>query len=174
MPAILKKYILILAGVAVSAGAYAFWPHVTPPPKMTMIPSIFASKGMGDKVLQVKMHFDEVKTDAESTSVYADFTLPFDFEGQLNYRFKLGEGVAVESGELTGTVNSLKANKAHSIVLKVKGFSKQQNHHVAFEIFGSKNGRKIYGDALLASDLENTFENTVQNVEKIKASGASE
>ena len=172
MPGILKKYFLLFSLLLTAGGvAFAFLAKISAPqPKIEFIPSIFASKGLGDKMLQVKIRFDEVKTDAEAAEITAEISLPFEFNEKLNFRWKTGPGVVPEEGLLSGTLEGLKAQEIKILRLKVKGFSKQQNHHIAFEIYGAKNGRKIYGDALIASDIENTFENTVQNVERIRSS----
>lgn len=171
MPFSLKaKFILTLA-VCVIAGAGAMALKPKPElPTMSMIPSVFASKSLGDKILQVKIQHDEVQLNSDTSEVFVEISLPYDFSENLNYRWKIGQGVEVLAGELSGQVSGLKANEFKKLRLTVKGFSKQENHHIGFEIYGKKNGRSIYGDALSASDLENTFENTVQNVERIKAS----
>ena len=166
------KYIALTAVIlGTFTAAFSFWNRKPAyQNKMEFIPSLFATKGLGDKVLQVKIRFDEVKTNAESAEITAEISMPFDFNGPLSFRWKLGQNVNVLDGNLNGQIDGLKQNEIKMLRLKVNGFSKQENHQIAFEIFGASNGRKIYGDSLIASDLENTFENTVQNVERIKAS----
>jgi hypothetical protein len=132
--------------------------------------SSFTTGGSAQKVLNVEVKYDEVQFNSDVAEIKAYVTLPFSYQHPLKYKWKLGQGVELVEGSVEGTVSELFAQQTHLISIKVKGFSKQENHHVGFEIFGQTQGRGIYGDALVASDLENTFENTVQNVERLKAS----
>ena len=132
--------------------------------------SSFTTGGSAQKVLNVEMKFEEVQTNDEVAEIKAFVSLPFSYKNSLNYKWKLGQGVELVEGAAEGKVLELFAQQAHLISIKVKGFSKQENRHIGFEIFSQSQGRGIFGDALIASDIENTFENTVQNVERIKAS----
>lgn len=131
--------------------------------------SVFTSKGVSNRILRVHLYSDKVNTNAEEVEVKATISMPFDYNGVLNFKWKLGEGVSADNNYLQGQLENLRAGEEQSVTLKVKGFSLQENHHVGFEIIGTLNGRRIHGDSLLASDMENTFENTVQNVERIKS-----
>ena len=81
-------------------------------------------------------------------------------------RRRVGDAVTNFNVRVRSRGSSL--NESKKISISVTGFSKENNHHIGFEIYGIKNGKNVYGDALIASDIENTFENVVQNVEKIK------
>ncbi len=140
------------------------------PERRGFLESSFTSKGISNRILKVNITFDEVEKDSDSVIVVAHVHSPFDFKSPLNFKWKLGENVILEEGLLTGAANELLASEEQTFTIKVKGFSREQNHHIAFEIRGVQNNHQITGDALVASDLENTFENTVQNVERIKAS----
>ena len=171
MPAAVnKKYIFAFVCMVGTASVLSAWLKKPEPEPLKFLPSVFATKGLGDKVLQVKIRHDDVSTNSEESEIVAEVSMPFDFNSRLNYRWKIGEGVEILQGELSGFVDGLQAKDSKLVRLKVRGFSRQENHHIGFEIYGKSNGRAIYGDALSASDLENTFENTVQNVERIKAS----
>jgi hypothetical protein len=132
--------------------------------------SQFSSKGVVDRIIDLKLSFDEVAKNTDKSSIHVKINMPFDFNEKLHYHWKLGQGVALHSGEIDGELDHLFKNETKEISIDVTGFSKEINHHVGFEIYGLKNGHKIYGEGLVASDLENTFESIVQNVEKIKAS----
>jgi hypothetical protein len=130
--------------------------------------SIYTNRGVVDRIIQVDLSF---KNDSEENqNIVAEVTLPFDYRETLNYKWTLGENVKLTSGNLTGTISDFNGNSPKTITFSVSGFTKKENRHISFEIFGKKNGKVIYGESLLASQLENTFENTVQNVERIKAS----
>lgn len=141
-----------------------------PPVSRNYPQSQFSSKGVVNRIIQVRLTHDEAANNAEKITVKAELTMPFDFNERLYYRWKLGENVTLVSGELTGELPALVKGTTVAASIEVLGFSRETNHHIAFEIFGHQNGRTISGDSLIASDPENTFENTVQNVERIKAS----
>lgn len=132
--------------------------------------SIFTSKGVSARLLSVLLEAEKVQNDNESVEVIARIKMPFDFPHDLNFKWQLGEGVTLVEGAAVGVIHEMRADQEVEIKIKVKGFSLSQNHHIGFDINGSSNGRNIHGDSLIASDIENTFENTVQNVEQIKAS----
>lgn len=132
--------------------------------------SQFSSKGVVNRVIQVKITHENVKKNSDSNRIQAEVSIPFDFNGSLFYRWKIGENVEVIDGDLTGQLTKLHKESPAQFKIVVKGFSLESNHHIGFEILGEQNGHRISGDSLIASDPESTFENVVQNVEKIKAS----
>ena len=138
-------------------------------PRGQFLQSKFTGKGVVDRVIQLKLISEEAVANSEKVQISAEFMLPFDFDEQLHFRWKLGQDVILIDGALSGQVNGLTKNITKKLTLVVTGFSKETNHQVGFEISGIKNGKNIFADGLIASDLENTFENIVQNVEKIKA-----
>lgn len=139
------------------------------PPRDQFLQSKFTSKGVVDRVIKLKLNSDKASSNSEKVEISAEFKLAFDFSDQLHYRWKLGPYVMLVEGELSGQVNGLTGNVTKKLTITVTGFSKETNHQVGFEISGIKNGKNIFADGLIASDMENTFENIVQNVEKIKA-----
>lgn len=157
--------------ISVGLSVY-FFRHSNKPitPSPLILQSKFSSKGVVDRIIQLELKFDEVKTNSEKALVTAEISMPFDFNDKLYFRWKLGQDVYITEGSLTGEIIGLTKNETKKIYLTVTGFSKETNHHIGFEVYGIKNGKNIFGDALIASDLESTFENTVQNVERIKAS----
>jgi len=132
--------------------------------------STFTPDGVINRDIQIDFAADSVETDSDTAQVYVKLKMPFDFDADLNYKWKLSEGVSLLDGDLNGVLKGLKKNESKSIAISVKGFSKKVNRQIGFEVYGTLNGRKVYGDVLMASDKENTFEDIVQNVEKIKAS----
>ncbi len=167
---LIKKYIFAIICLSAVGGLGSVWLMKPEPKTMSYIPSVFATKGLGDKILQVKIRHDNVEKNSETSEVIAEVSMPFAFNPSLNYRWKIGQGVEVIEGAVSGSIDGLQAKESKTVRLKVRGFSREENHHIGFEIYGKNSGRAIYGDALSASDKENTFENTVQNVERIKAS----
>lgn len=133
--------------------------------------SVFTSKGVSTRLLKVILNYDSVKSDSEVAEITANVSMPFDYNSTLNYKWKLGEGVSLaDASAERGVIQGMRGGQEIQIKIKVTGFSLEKNHHIAFEVTGSLNGRNIHGQALIASDAENTFENTVKNVEQIKAS----
>lgn len=139
-------------------------------PASNLLQSKFSSKGAIDRIIQLKLNYNEVESNSEKVEVTAEIQMPFDFSDKLYFRWKLGQDVFLTDGDLTGEIHGLLQNQIKKVSVSVTGFSKESNHHIGFEIYGIKNGKNIHSDALIASDIENTFENTVQNVERIKAS----
>lgn len=133
--------------------------------------SVFTSKGVSTRLLKVILDYESVSADAEVATVTANISMPFDYDSTLNYKWKLGEGVSLaDASAVRGVIQGMRAGQEIQIKIKVTGFSLEKNHHISFEVTGSLNGRNIHGQALIASDAENTFENTVKNVEQIKSS----
>ncbi len=130
--------------------------------------SIYSNRGVVDRIVQVELSYKNSTNGSQE--VTAEISLPFDFNERLEFKWKLGENVILTGGSLTDTISELKAGAPKKVKLHVTGLTESQNRHIGFEIMGRKNGRAIYGESLLASQLENTFEHTVQNVERIKAS----
>ena len=62
----------------------------------------------------------------------------------------------------------LKNNLPVKITIEVFGFTQDENRHIGFEIGGQRKLRIVHGESLLASRVDKTFENIVQNVERIK------
>lgn len=138
-------------------------------PRAQFLQSKFTGKGVVDRVIKLKLNAEKADTNSEKVEISAEFKLAFDFNDQLHYRWKLGQDVILVDGDLNGQVNGLTGNEPKKLTITVTGFSKETNHQIGFEISGIKNGKNIFADGLIASDMENTFENIVQNVEKIKA-----
>ena len=138
--------------------------------KKSFLQSEFSGHGVVNRIIRLKLNFENAKSDSEQVAVTAQISMPFEYTDKLFFKWKLGENVVLASGQLTGEVNSVLKDEKKTITIFVTGFSKEINHHIGFEVSGIKNGKTIFADALIASDLENTFENTVRQVEKIKAS----
>lgn len=164
---IISSALSVLVAVGIITFVYKKPSHTERPQRLT---SMFSSKGVGDRIINLAMHADEVKTNEESAEVTVDISMPFSFDSSVYYKWKLGEGVSLIEGSQSGQLAGISHTEPLKLSIKVTGFSKQINHQVGFEIYGLKNGRKIYGDSIIASDKESTFEDIVQNVEKIKAS----
>lgn len=130
--------------------------------------SQFTSKGIINRTLQLQLKFKTVDLNSEPTKIEAAVSLPFDFNEKLYFKWKLGEGVVALENKISGELNGILKNEIKNISLSVTGFGKETNHQIGFEIYGVKNGKKIYADAVVSSNIEQTFENIVQNVEKIK------
>lgn len=124
----------------------------------------------GRNGVSISYHFDEVNANSETAQVTTEISVPLDFKGKLRFKWALGDGVHLVDGTLSGVLEEgLAKGEKKKLSIKVTGFSKETNHHILFEVNGSKDGRNINGRILLASDKESTFEDVVQHVEKIKA-----
>lgn len=164
---------LVVSILLISTGVSVYFfqrPKAFSRPPSDFLQSKFSSKGVVDRIIQLNINSTQVNLNSEKAEISAEISMPFDFNDKLFFRWKLGQDVVLASGEISGEINSLLKNETKKIMISVTGFSKENNHQIGFEIYGVKNGKKIFGDAMIASDIDSTFENTVQNVEKIKAS----
>lgn len=134
--------------------------------------SQYSSRGIVDRVIQLKI---ETRASAnheapEETEVVAFVSLPFNFSGQLQYKWTLGQNVTLVEGSLTGSSSGeFQQDTSQPFKIIVRGYDKTQLRHIGFEIWGDKNGRRIFADGLISSQKENSFEDVVQHVEKMKA-----
>ena len=132
--------------------------------------SEFTGYGVIERSIKIKLTEDRSsKLDQDLVYIHVSIEVPYDFQGPLEYKWQVGENVSLETGSLQGQLNNFKANQKQFLTVGVRGFSQLENRHVAFQIAGVKNGRKIFADGIIASLKEETFENTVQNVEKLRA-----
>ena len=168
-----KNKILICLSLLIVMGSvsYAVYRKTTQSsrPKPFLLQSVFTSKGVTTRIIQIELQYEQVKTHNEDIEIKAYVTMPFSYSSALNYKWKLGEGVSITEGALTGQLNNLVKGESQLITLRVKGFGQESNHQIGFEVIGERAEQKLYGDAMIASTLEDTFENTVQNVERLKA-----
>jgi len=169
-----KPYLLIFILAAFTFSIYEFFrPH--PMAKKSFAPqfniSQYSSHGVVDRIVDLKINTKVIQKDGKNvTEVVAFVSLPFDFAGQLQYKWTLGQNITLVEGALTGSSqDQFQREVPQQIKITVSGFDPSQLRHIGFEILGDKNGRRIFADGLISSQKENSFEDVVQHVEKIKA-----
>lgn len=99
----------------------------------------------------------------------ATVSVPYNYGSTLHYKWKLGPNVVLEQGTLVGTISSLQKNQAVTVAISVKNFNTDENRFVRFEVFGTDPQKRIFSDGIVSSNQPNSFENIVQEVEKINA-----
>jgi hypothetical protein len=174
---LLKNMILISTAVILTSaiGAMTFANSQTSKVRFnlnaTSVPtSEFSGYGPVDRIITIKIKEDKIaKQDRDIVTVKTDITMPFDYDDKLEFKWILTENVHLVKGDLTGTVQFLKANAPKTVEISVTGFSKLENRQIAFQVSGTKNGRRIFADGIITTQKEKTFEDIVQNVEKIRA-----
>ncbi len=136
--------------------------------KMNM--SEFSSHGEADRLRLINIKEVDSKNldDSDSVEIFADITLPFDDQNPFDFKWTLGENVQLVEGQIAGQIKNLKKDRAQTIHIKVRGYNSSANRHIALEVSGQKNNRRIYSDALISSQKELSFEHTVQQVERLK------
>ncbi len=136
-----------------------------------MAVSDFTENGVVDRIIQLKISEDHIaKSETESVKINAQVEMPFDFDGPLEFKWILTENIYLQNGaSRSGLLKNMKAHQAQTVSIEVFGFSAKENRQVAFQVWGSKNGRKVFADGIIATQKEQTFEHIVQNVERIKA-----
>lgn len=168
-----KKITLSLFVVAfIGCSYFIFKTKTTPQPIHTFAKyerSNFVGRGASDRVIKVKVKAQTISEKNDTAEIVAHISLPFDHDASLKYKWTLGQSVSLVEGSLENEVSNLKQDQTQTVKILVRGFNKSENRHIGFEIYGQRNGRVISSDSLIASQRENTFENIVQNVERIKA-----
>lgn len=99
----------------------------------------------------------------------ASFSVPYNYNSKLQYKWKLGPNVTLHQGSLTGSIDSLKKDESVDVVIAVKNFNSDENRFVRFEIFGTDPMKRIFSDGIVSSHQESSFESIVQEVEKNNA-----
>lgn len=130
--------------------------------------SEYSSRGVTDRTILLKLDTSDLSKN--KVDVIAQVSVPFNFNEELRYKWTLGQNVVLKQGVLEGSIGKgLKKDTLEKISIQVQGFNINDRRHIGFEIWGTKNGRRIYADGLISSQKENSFENIVQNVERLKA-----
>ena len=159
---IIKKLLIASTPLLLILFMISYWSnhqavHNTKP---EILRSQFSSEGNGYRIVSIQLDYTKVTTNKEAVEVKAFVTMPFSYNEKLKYRWRLGQDVELIAGALEGELENLIKGEAKVISLRVKGFSFETNRHIRLEVVGQNKTRAIYGDALIASDFENTFENT--------------
>ncbi|MBC7467087.1 MAG: hypothetical protein H7256_13945 [Bdellovibrio sp.] len=175
----LKKLVLAsLFVVFTSAGyCYLFIPtaEANKPISFNVPTSEFTGYGPVDRVINIKIKEDEVaKNDKDVVKIRTQISMPFDFDENLDYKWILTENIQIKEGQLNGQIKNLKAKHSITVEISVTGFSTVANRQIIFQVSGFKNGRRVFADGIIASQKESTFEDIVQNVEKIRAAKSQE
>jgi hypothetical protein len=133
--------------------------------------SSFASGGSTRKLFHIQLDYLAAESDPnEIVEVTAKISVPFNYHFPVLYSWKLGPEVKLISGELSGNISEgISANQTVEVKIQVKGYTKTVNRHIWFEARSSTAGHALVSEMVGVSNMENTFENIVQNVERIKA-----
>lgn len=83
----------------------------------------------------------------------------------LFYKWTLPPGAQLVSGAESESLPSLSAGQKLEILIKVKGFSKQQRKYASFAIDGNINNFRIQRELLLSSRVEDSLEYRIQQSE---------
>jgi hypothetical protein len=123
----------------------------------------FSYRGAVDR--SIKLKFNVEKSDISEITAMAQ--LPENYEGDIKFKWFLGEGVLLEEGLLENKIVNLKKSKVVAQI-KVKGFTKEFLRHIRFEIHSDNSKRKIFADGIVSSQQENSFEEIVKEIENYK------
>lgn len=130
--------------------------------------SNFTAQG-SQRIIEIDMQNNgSAQTDKEVIPITAKISMPFDYDGELEYKWLLSENIILVQGEAHGKIGMLKAKKNYSLTISVQGFSTVENRQIVLKLSGIKNGRRLTSDAIISSKMEDTFESIVQNVEKMR------
>ena len=123
-----------------------------------------------NQLIQLKIKADAIAAKNDDVvSIIAYVSVPVDYPAELSYEWQLTENVHLVDGSLQSNLKKLEKNKIYPIEIKVSGFSQLENRQIVFKISGSHNGHRVSAHGIVASKTEDTFENVVKNVEKLRA-----
>lgn len=126
--------------------------------------SQFTYRGVVDR--SIKLNF--IKDPQNPGRITAMVQTEYDYNDFLNFEWKLGEGVSLKEGQLTGQINSLKKNQPVKFEILVNGFDTDTKRFVRFEILGSNPQKRIFVDGIASSQSEKSFEKIVQEIEEFR------
>lgn len=125
--------------------------------------SQYGYRGIVDR--SIKLTFNVVK--GPVSKLTARIEIPYDYNHPLTYQWKLGEGVTISSGQLTGEIEQMQKNVPLEIELNVNGFNEDVARFVRFEVLGSSQQKRAFADGIINS-TDKSFEKIVQEVELYK------
>lgn len=171
-----KPQLILLSILFLGFGVFQYLKPRTPIRKSfspdNILISQFSSLGMRERIINLKIETSNLdqKDAVLKTEVVALVSLPFDFDDQLQYKWTLGQDVSLIEGQLKGsTEKGFLKNEPQRLKISVRGYSKENLRHINLEVWGIQSGRRLYADGVISSQKEESFENTVQQVEKIRA-----
>ncbi len=119
-------------------------------------------RGAVDRTIQLKFNVEQ----SDISEVSAVVQTPESYKGILNFKWFLGDGVQLESGQLEGQFNNKKSKTI--LQIKVKNFTSENLKHIRFEISGDQAGRRVFADGIISSQQKNSFEEIVKEIETYK------
>ena len=125
----------------------------------------FTYRGIVERT--IKLSFTVEK--GEITKLIARIETQYDYDFPLNYEWKLGEGVSVSRGGLSGQIEKMQKNTPLEIELNVTGFKGDIARFVRFEVLGTNPQKRVFADGIINSQ-DKSFEKIVQEVELYKQS----
>lgn len=132
---------------------------------MSNIPiSQFTYRGVVEKTIKLK--FKVVKSNSSTIQAIAE--TEYDYNHPVKFEWKLGEGLKLSDGNLTGEIAYLRKNTPYTFTIKVNGFESVDPRFIRFEVIGTHESRRIYADGIIASQDEKSFEKIVQEIEEYK------
>lgn len=123
----------------------------------------FSYRGAVDRSIKLKFNVQKSKT----SEIVAVAQLPENYNGPIQYKWFLGDGVQLEEGLLENKIDNFQKSKLIAQI-KVKGFTNDRLKHIRFEIFGEKSQRRLFADGIISSQQENSFEEIVKEIENYK------
>lgn len=125
----------------------------------------FTYRGVVERTIQLNFKVEK----GEITKLIAHVETQYDYNFPLNYEWKLGEGVSVNSGDLKGQIEKMQKDTPLEIELNVTGFKGDIVRFVRFEILGTNPQKRVFVDGIINSQ-DKSFEKIVQEVELYKKS----
>ncbi|MEQ1724103.1 MAG: hypothetical protein ABL930_13085, partial [Pseudobdellovibrio sp.] len=85
----------ILISITASSVFYLNSNKKSKSPRSNVLLSTFTPEGVVNRDIQIDFAADSVENDSDTAQVYVKLKMPFDFDADLNYTWKLSEGVSL-------------------------------------------------------------------------------
>ena len=127
-----------------------------------------ASQQIYQDYFDVRIKHDLISETEDGLSVVkAIVTAKKDLPLGLSYSWKLGEGVASNSPDMTGQLAAIPRGESQELVLPVYGFTKQSKKYLSFTIDGKIGRHELRKESLSSSRPEDSFEYVVQQAHQL-------
>lgn len=164
---ILKSIVVISFGTVIGYGSIKF---ITPEEKNRFIASYPISKLGKDQnsrlLFDIKVNTDELAlTENDISTIKVNVLALKNINSGLIYNWNLPNDVELINGYLNDGVGEFVANQSKEFTIRVRGFSKQFNKFISFEILGELEQRPIRREILISSRIEDSLEYAIQQRE---------
>lgn len=131
---------------------------------------------------QTSRHFFDIKIDTahlaqkdeDVSEVKVIVTALRPLPASLIYNWHLAENSQTLEGSLQDQLGSLNAGESREVILKIRGFSKENRKYLSFEIKGDVASIPVQREVLISSRIEDSLEYAIYQNELNQQSGSAQ